>query len=111
MRKRTYTAKEKARIVQEALLGEKEINQIASENELAPAQIRKWRAEAYENLEMIFDAKRDSKLKEKIASQEHEIEQAYKKVGQLTTKVDWLEKKSEELFGPDWEDKYPTRPK
>jgi transposase-like protein len=70
MRKRAFTAKDKARIVQEALLGEKEINQIASENDLAPAQIRKWRAEAFEKLEMIFDAKRDNKLKEKIAVKE-----------------------------------------
>ena len=111
MRKRAFTAKDKARIVQEALLGEKDLNQIAVENDLAQTQIRKWRAEAMEKLEMVFDAKRDAKLKEKIAALEHESEQAYKKVGQLTTKVDWMEKKSEELFGPGWENKYTSRPK
>lgn len=97
--------------MQEALLGEKPLTQIAQENELAPNQIRKWRAEAWDKLEMLFDTKRDSKLQAKIAEQEREIEQAYKKVGQLTTKVDWLEKKSEELLGTGWESKFTARPR
>ena len=41
MTKRTFTAEFKAKIVLELLKGEKELNVIASENEIAPNQLRK----------------------------------------------------------------------
>lgn len=49
--------------------------------------------------------------KQTLKSNEAEKDQLYKKVGQLTTQVDWLKKKSEELLGPDWESKFTPRPK
>lgn len=106
MKKRTFTAEEKARIVLEVLRGEKELSQIATENDISSNQIRNWKNEALDKLPMLFDAKRDRKLKERITQQEQEIEQAYKKIGQLTTKVDWLEKKSEEILGSGWESRF-----
>jgi len=72
MKKRTFSAEFKTKIVLEVLKGEKEISVIASETE------------------------KDG---------------LYKKIGQLTTQVDWLKKKSEELYGPDWESKFTPHPK
>ena len=50
-------------------------------------------------------------LQEKVKDQEPENDGLYKKVGQLTTQVDWLKKKSEEILGPDWESRFTPRPK
>ena len=111
MKKRVFTAEFKAKVVLEVLRGEKEINEIASEHEIAPNQIRNWKNEFLENASNVFDNKKDKALQEKVKEQELETDRLYKKVGQLTTQVDWLKKKSEETLGPDWESQFTPRPK
>ena len=49
----------------------------------------------------MFDDKREDNLKEKA--------EYAKKVGQLTMQVEWL-KKSEEIYGPDYESKFSPKP-
>ena len=95
----------------EVLRGEKEINEIASTHEIAPNQLRNWKNEFLANAANVFDNKKDKVLQEKVKEQERENDSLYKKVGQLTTQVDWLKKKSEEMPGPDWESRFTTRPK
>jgi transposase-like protein len=111
MKRRSFSAEFKAKIVLEVLRGEKELSVIASENEIAPNQIRNWKAEFLKNAAAAFDDKRVEDLKADMKEKERETDSLYKKVGQLTTQVDWLKKKSEELFGPDWESHYTSRPK
>ena len=111
MRKRTFSPEFKAKIVLEALKGEKEISVIASENEIAPNQIRNWKREFLANAANVFDNKKADEIKENLKASETERDDLYKKVGQLTTQVDWLKKKSEELLGPNWESKFTPRPK
>jgi transposase-like protein len=111
MKRRTFSAEFKAKIVLELLRGEKELTVIASENEIAPNQIRNWKAEFLENAAAAFDDKKSENLKAELKEKESETDTLYKKVGQLTTQVDWLKKKSEELFGSDWESKYTPRTK
>ena len=111
MKRRTFNAEFKAKIVLEVLRGEKELNVIATENEIAPNQIRNWKAEFLANVAAAFDDKKTEELKIELKEKEHETDNLYKKVGQLTTQVDWLKKKSEELFGPDWESRYTPHPK
>ena len=111
MKRRTFNAEFKAKIVLEVLRGEKELNAIAAENEIAPNQVRNWKAEFLKNAAAAFDDKRTEDLKTELKDKERETDTLYKKVGQLTTQVDWLKKKSEELFGPDWESQYTPRPK
>jgi len=111
MKRRTFSAEFKAKIVLEVLRGEKELNLIATENEIAPNQIRNWKAEFLKNAAAAFDDKRTDELKIELAEKERETDSLYKKVGQLTTQVDWLKKKSEEVLGHDWESQYTTRPK
>jgi len=111
MKKRVFSAEFKAEIVLEVLRGEKELNQIASAHEIAPNQLRNWKNEFLANAANVFDNKKDKVLQEKVKDQERENDSLYKKVGQLTTQVDWLKKKSEEIFGPDWESRFTPRPK
>ena len=111
MKRRTFSAEQKAKIVIEVLRGEKELNVIAAENEIAPNQIRNWKAEFIKNAAAAFDDKRAEELKTELNNKERETDSLYKKVGQLTTQVDWLKKKSEEMLGPEWESKFTPRPK
>jgi len=111
MRKRTFSPEFKAKVVLEVLKGEKELNVIAQESEIAPNQIRNWKSEFLENAALVFDNKKDKEYKENALIHEQQTDRLYKTIGQLTTQVDWLKKKSEELLGPEWEGKYTTRPK
>jgi transposase-like protein len=92
MKRRTFNAEFKAKVVLEMLRGEKELNVIAAENEIAPNQIRNWKAVLLANAAAAFDDKRTEELKTELKEKEYETDGLYKKVGQLTTQVDWLKK-------------------
>ena len=91
--KKNYTPEFKAKIALEALKEEKMINQIASENEIHPNMVSKWKTEALTGLPALFrkDVSETEKLK---ASYESKIEELYKQIGRLTTDLEWLKKKS-----------------
>ena len=92
MEKRTYSAEMKAKMVIEVLKGERELNEIAKEQEIAPNQIRKWKSEFLENASVVFDKNRDRRLKDELCSKQHEADELAKKVGQLSLQVDLLKK-------------------
>ena len=95
-KRRTFTPKEKAKIVLEMLREEKTIAQIAAEYEVHPTQLHRWKAEAVENLPGLFT--RGASEAEKMRRQhEAEKEELTKQIGQLTIEVNWLKKKSAEL--------------
>lgn len=109
LKKRTFSAEFKTRIVIEVIRGEKEINQLASEHQISPNLIRNWKKEFLNNASTLFDTKRDEKAMKKLKEAEIEKDALIKKVGQLTMEVDWLKKKSEESLGSDWESKFSPR--
>ena len=106
MKKRTFSAEFKTNIVLEAIRGEKEINELAGEHEIAPNLIRNWKKEFLANASVIFDSKRDELILQKLKKSETEKDDLVRKVGQLTMQVDWLKKKSEESFGSDWQSRF-----
>ena len=108
--RRNFTSKFKSDIVLELLKGEKSINELASEHDIQPNLIRKWKSEFLEKAPLVFDDTREEKVKEKLAQERQEKEAYQRKVGQLTMQVDWLKKKSEETLGPDYESKFSKKP-
>ena len=104
--RRNFSAKLKSDLVLELLKGEKDLNTIASENQIQPNLLRNWKKEFIEKASVVFDDSREENLKEKLTMERKEKAAYEKKVGQLTMQVDWLKKKSEELFGSDYESKY-----
>jgi transposase-like protein len=108
--KRNFNAKFKSDLVLELLKGEKDLNTLAVENSIQPNLLRNWKKEFLDNASVVFDDKRDEKVKEKLAVERREKEEYAKKVGQLTMQVDWLKKKSEELLGPEYEDQFSPKP-
>ena len=108
--KRTFSPEFKAKLVLEVLKGEKELNVIATENDIQPNLLRNWKKEFLDKASVVFDDSREDNLREKLASERKEKNQYAKKVGQLTMQVDWLKKKSEEMLGPDYESKFSPKP-
>ena len=92
-KRRIFTASQKAAIVLEALKEEKTIAQIASENSVHPNQIHKWKNQALENFQQLFDDDRQGE-KALIAVHEKQVDELYSEIGKLSTQLSWLKKKS-----------------
>jgi putative transposase len=90
--KKTYTAEFKAKVVLELLREEQTISQLASKYEIHASQLSRWRKAVIEGLpELLSDnRKRDVMLKE----HEEETRELYAQIGELTSKLSWLKKKS-----------------
>jgi transposase-like protein len=108
--RRNFSAEFKSSLVLEALKGEKDINTIATENNIQPNLLRNWKKEFLEKAAIVFDDSREDNLREKLAAERKEKAEYAKKVGQLTMQVDWMKKKSEEILGPDYESKFSPKP-
>ncbi len=89
--KKQYTPSQKAAIALAALKEEKTINQIASENELHPTQVRRWRDALKANAEDIF---LQSNIKTKSGSiSQSEIDELHRVIGIRDAELEWLKKK------------------
>ena len=92
--RRRHDAAFKARVALEALKGIKTIQQIAKEYEVHPTQVSTWKATLQERLSQAFEGevgKDDGQVFERERADLHA------KIGELTVKVDFLEKKSKQL--------------
>lgn len=105
--RRNFSAKFKSDLVIELLKGEKDLNTLATENNIQPNLLRNWKKEFLNNASSVFDDKREENLKDKLAEERKEKVEYAKKVGQLmllfhvqTTDRNELiqEKKNEENF-------------
>jgi len=92
MERRSFTSAFKTKVVLELLRGERELNEIAAAYEIAPNQLRNWKSEFLENADVVFDRKRDSRLRTELDAKQREADQLAKKVGQLSIEVDFLKK-------------------
>ena len=108
--RRNFSAKFKSELVIELLKGEKDLNTIATENNIQPNLLRNWKKEFLDKASVVFDDTREDNLKEKLVLECKEKAEYAKKVGQLTMQVDWLKKKSEETLGSDYESKFSPKP-
>lgn len=89
MRKQ-YSAAFKAQIVLETLKETKTVTQIASEHQLHPNLVTKWKQEAVAELPVVFERKNMQAQAQE--AQEQKIAQLYEQIGRLTTQLAWLKK-------------------
>lgn len=92
MTKNQHTPQEKARLVIEALHGERTINEIAAENNIHPTLLSRWKSLAEKNLYTLFQDNTSKERREQKAH-EAELEELYSQIGKLTTQLEWLKKK------------------
>jgi transposase-like protein len=93
--KNRYNAEFKAKVALEALMEHKTLSELSSEFGVHTTQIANWKKEFQERGKEIFDK---NALKEVKAAEVKEAE-LYRQIGQLKVEVDWLKKKSREVFG------------
>lgn len=83
-----HTTKQKASIALAALRGEK-ISRLASDYQIHPNQITRWKKTAEDEMESIFSDKRkkENKSKDRI------IDELYRIIGKREVEILWLKKK------------------
>jgi transposase len=90
--RKQYSATFKAHIVLEALRETKTIAQLASEHQLHPNLVTKWKQEAIAELPVVFERKNAQGQAQAV--QEQKVAQLYEQIGRLTTQLTWIKKKS-----------------
>ena len=89
-KKRTRHSQEfKAKVAIEALKEQKTINEIASQYQIHPNQVTRWKSELIEGADKVFEDKRTKKQDDKPGE-----DKLYQQIGQLQVELDWLKKKS-----------------
>jgi transposase-like protein len=88
--RRKFGADFKARVVLEAIKGQRTVQEIASHYGVHPNQVTTWKRQAIEQLPEVFA---DHRLR---GNESDEVLKAalYQQIGQLQMELDWLKKKS-----------------
>lgn len=89
MQRRQHSGEFKAKVVLEALRGERTLNEIAGEYGVHPLQISQWKKVALEGLPTLLSSRRGTQSKEEEALKAA----LYQQIGQLKVELDWLKKK------------------
>ena len=89
-KRRDHSAQFKAKVALAAAKGDKTIAELASQYEVHPNQITKWKRQLLESLPDIF-----SRSRQKDRHRQDELtDHLYQQIGQLKVELDWLKKKS-----------------
>ena len=91
-KRRTFTSEFKTKVVLELLKGQLTTAQISSKFEVHQNQISLWKKHFMANIHHVFE---DEKKKPPSKDYQHEMDDLYKKIGQLNMDLDWLKKKHE----------------
>ena len=103
-KRREYSPEYKTKIVLEALREERSVSEIGSREGINPNQIWNWRKEFIENAAIVFSrSKKEEEIAEKLKAAKGKEREYQAKVGELTLEIDWLKKKSDEVYGEGWE--------
>jgi transposase-like protein len=92
--RKQYSPQFKARVVIEAIRGEKTLSQLGSQFKVHPMQVAKWRKVALEQMPELFV---DGRKKERRGGGDADNNALYEEIGRLKVELDWLKKK----VGPD----------
>jgi len=94
VKRKSYSADFKAKLVLEVLEGEKTINEIASAYGVIPLSLRNWKKQFLENMSLAFDKSTVVKeYKDEIETLQHEKDLIAKKLGETIVEKEFLEGK------------------
>ena len=82
-KRKRYSPEFKARVALEAIREDESVSVIAQRHSLHPNQIYKWKREAVDNLNIVFEPKK------RKAPEQRESE-LLQKIGELTVEIDFL---------------------
>ena len=89
-KRRQFSAKFKFQVALEALKGMQTINEIASQHEIHPTQVKQWKKQLQDEGAEVFSEKAG---KEQQVQAEVEAT-LYEQIGRLKVELEWLKKKS-----------------
>ena len=88
-----YSPEFKAKLVLEVISGEKELGEIASDNNINPNMLRNWKSEFVSKASTVFEcgSKETKKAHRKEVALEKKNDRMLKTIGQLTLERDYLQ--------------------
>jgi len=87
--RRNHSASFKAKVAVEGIRGLKSTAELASEFQVHPSQIAKWKKQVLEELPGVFSCRRARQAEDDEALKAR----LYQQIGQLQVELDWLKKK------------------
>jgi len=98
VKRKSYSAEFKAKLVLEALEGEKTVNEIASRYEVLPVSLKNWKKQFLENMSLAFDKSAVVKeYKDEIEELKKSKDSIAKKLGETIVEKDFLVEKLNSL--------------
>jgi putative transposase len=98
VKRKSYSADFKAKLVLEVLEGEKTVNEIASQYKVLPASLKSWKKQFLENMSLAFDKSTVVKeYKDEIEELKKSKDSMAKKLGETIVEKDFLVEKSPRL--------------
>jgi transposase-like protein len=92
-KRKTYSPELKAEAVLKVLKEESTLAQVASKYGIHPVLLAKWKTQFLRDAAAVFRDERKP-LNEMKAAHEKQVDELYREVGKLTTRLNWLKKKS-----------------
>ena len=90
--RKNYTSDYKTKLILEVLREEETINEIASKYGVHPNQLSRWKKAVIECMPEILEDKRKRDVR--AAEAQELIQELYGQIGELSSKLNWLKKKS-----------------
>lgn len=87
-----YPPSFKAKVVLEMLKEEKTVAELASEYQVHPSQLHKWKKQVLDGLPVLFEDDKRSVAAVRDGY-EAKMKELYAEIGRLTTYVEWFKKK------------------
>ena len=98
VKRKTYSAKFKAKVVLELLEGDQTLSQICSKHLVSAQSLQKWKKTFLENSNLAFDADAAvSDYKDDLKKKEQEINDLHRQLGKRTAELEWASKKLKSL--------------
>ena len=88
--RKQYDSRFKAQVALEAIKNQQTLAQIASQYQVHPNQVSKWKKQVLEELPEIFNNGR----KPVNLANEQLVDELYRQIGQLKVQLNWLQKKT-----------------
>jgi len=93
-----YSVAIKRAVALAAIKEEKTIGQIGSEHEVPPHNVKFWKKQLLDNLEVVFNRDYQVKTyKEALHKTAGEKDELHRQIGELTVQLNWAKKKSKEF--------------
>lgn len=92
--RKTINPKTKVSIALKAIKGDKTINQLASEYQVHPTQVREYKARVIQSLPDLFSR---SSRKDPLVATQSQLDELHRLIGLRDIELEWLKKKTGHL--------------